>query len=189
MKRLIHQVLKKPLSGTFLLTAAILMLSMLCSCNDDEAKIHYALALSDDVLEYLEPTVTCTTPNGTETITLTADNFNSDESSPNVLRLDKVFEYDHFDVTTNMSVSFRQIKDIPEDDNSRQFNYVAGINAIASTTHTGAGDVDINNSTYIWLFDTTPISREEFKQHIADLVENGLTKTVVIDSKGNITYP
>ena len=186
MKRLIHQVLKKPLSGTFLLTAAILMLSMLSSCGNDEASVSYTLALSDDVLEYLEPTVTCTTPSGTETITMAADDFYSDESSQSVFRWDKHLEYDHFDVATNVTVSFRQIKEIPDEDNSRHFKYVAGINAIASTTHAGVGDVDIDHSTDISWFDPTPVTRDEFAQRIADLVENGLTKTVVIDSKGKI---
>ncbi len=188
MKRLIHQVLKKPLNGTFLLTAAILMLSMLSSCKD-EASVSYTLALSDDVLEYLEPTVTYTTPSGTETITLTADDFHSYESSPNVLRWNKLFEYNDFDVTTNVSVSFRQIKEIPEDDNSRQFDYLAEIKAIASITHEGPGNVKVDQGIGIWQFEPIPVSRGEFKRHIAGLVENGLTKTVVIDSKGNITYP
>lgn len=151
--------------------------------------------MSDDVLEYVEPVVSYSTPsNGTESLILTREIFTGDEeeisdeigttegvSEPKSLLLwVKGLEYDSFNITAMMSLTFRQVKEIPDD--GREFNYLASLGYLYTAKKDGGwfSDAVAISGAELPEFETEKIGREEFVRRINVLVNSGISNSFEI---------
>lgn len=168
-----------------MLAAAVLMLTTFSSCIDEQGTT-YAVMLHEDMLEFVEPTVTYSAGFGTKSEVLTKDNMKDEGMSYLVWQLP--YSFHNLEATSMCSLSFRQIKEVPEGD--KMYHYLADIEAISNRRIDGSFNFSSSNG----LDHVDPsltcryVKRDEFAERIEKLVETGVTMTVSVDSKGFVKF-
>lgn len=159
------------------------------SCRNDKSQIVYTLALSNDILKYVEPTITYNcTGGGTHTVTLKPEDFSTenvyDESRGTSISTPSyriVLDFDDLDVTSSCEVSYRQIAEVPESGSFAYFELLIG-QALSTHKKTVQASATLN-------FPSMPdyMDAKEFKNTIRVLTSTTTKLSIQIDKKGNIT--
>lgn len=179
-----------------LLATLLLILPLLSSCKPDESvKTRYLLTLSDDVLEYLEPVVTYTTPSeGTKTVTLTKEMMSEGaldipgefDTTEAVIEANGTYSwypelsvYDNADnVTSNITVTFRKKKDVPNED--REYNFLASLGWWYEVQREESGVILTTQRQKLPSFASTKREHKSFADRINALTESELSFTLEV---------
>ena len=170
-----------------MLAAAVMMLTTFSSCvHIDEQGTTYAVMLHEDMLEFVEPTVTYSAGFGTKSEVLTTDKFTRVGDSFLIWQLP--YSFNNLEQTSMCHLSFRQIKEVPEGD--KWYHYLADIGA--SSLRRINGSFNFSSSNGLDHVDPSLlcryVGRDVFAEKIEKLVENGVTMTVAVDNNGLVTF-
>lgn len=179
----------KFLSG---LGIAILSLLTLSSCTDEESTVQFTLICSEDVLEYVQPTVTYLDENGKEvTKELTRQDFQTEDFSTKSVDVSSThpywsakMTYDYANVSNTCKVSFKSIKPLAGD----KSNYTYMAKLVSTGSYRKDSPTNKTQSSHIGIDLTIPLVMSEtvFKGALEDLVSEGLQGSVEIDGDGRI---
>lgn len=182
---------KRPKS--WILTLIILPL-LFSSCKDDEeVSVQYYLTCSEDVLEYLQPTVSYTDGNGnTVTKTLSRSDFSpsSDTRATSVdTSTDIIFStptwytqitIDGDEAISHCQVTFSKLKDVPDD--IPAFRYCAALVATATYKKGSSTSSSVNISLPIPIV----LDTKAFGLRLDALTKEGLRQDVKVAANGEI---
>lgn len=164
---------------------------MFTSCSDD-LTVTYTLLCSDDVLEYMQPTVKYIDGKGNvQELPLTIDNFSDFDGEisntkgyPDYKEFKIRVNHDGKDFLTYMDVKFNRIKELPTDKTT--FKYLASITTIATYEHKSATSVINSTSADVGDLFVQTLSKNLFEKELIHLENNGLFSSVQLDKKGNL---
>lgn len=180
----------KFLSG---LCIAILSMLTLSSCTDEESTVQFTLMCSEDVLEYVQPTVTYLDENGKEVSKeLTRQDFQTTDPSTKSVEVSSTLPYwsvkmtyDHANVSNTCKVSFKSIKPLA----GKKSNYTYMAQLVSTGSYRKDSPTNKTQSSNVGIDLTIPLVMSEtvFKDALEDLVSEGLQGGVEIDGDGRLT--
>lgn len=183
-------------TNSFSLFFILLLSSFLLSCTSKECEINYSLICSEDVLEYLQPSVTYIDGNNQiREVILEKDDFRDFDGTFEISRnsvwdgikkweIKTIHKDDDFEAY--MNVEFKRIKEVPDEE--RDYKYISNLTVSGVYKEKGLSSVKAESNVGIdsSLLNIDILSTESFNYRLSQLEKYGLNKRIVVD-KGSIT--